>query len=261
MRGSLGEPPDAFRRGPRERVLASDSPAAWERRPVLSRARCPRFRHAAGRCRLRPFASSCRTPKRPRSAGFSVYHLNIGQPDIPTPQGMLDAFRNHRVEVLEYGHSGGLWQYREGLAGYYRALGLEVSKEQILVTTAGSEAIIFAFLALLDPGDEILIPEPFYTNYNGFAVETGVRIVPVTCSGEDGYALPSDEVIRSKLTGPHPGNSPLQPEQSDRARLRARGDRATGRSRARARSLPPLRRGLSRDRLRRSPAPLDPRVR
>ncbi len=132
--------------------------------------------------------------------GVHVYHLNIGQPDIPTPQGMLDAFRNHEITVLAYGHSGGLWEYREGLAKYYQKFNINVTQEEILVTTAGSEAIIFAMLACMDPGDEILVPEPFYTNYQGFAVEAGVKVVPITCKAEEGFRLPPDEEIRARIT-------------------------------------------------------------
>ncbi len=132
--------------------------------------------------------------------GVKVYHLNIGQPDVPTPQVMLDAFRQHDLEVLEYGHSGGLWEYRSNLARYYQGLGLGVEKEDVLVTTAGSEAIIFALLAVADPGDEVIIPEPLYTNYNGFAVETGVKVVPVASRAEDGYALPSADTIRRRIS-------------------------------------------------------------
>lgn len=132
--------------------------------------------------------------------GTRVYHLNIGQPDVPTPRVMLDAFRNHDLEILEYGHSGGLPEYRANLARYYQGLGLAVEKEDVLVTTAGSEAIIFALLAVADPGDEVIIPEPLYTNYNGFAVETGVKVVPVTSRPEDGYALPPADSIRRSIT-------------------------------------------------------------
>jgi aspartate aminotransferase len=134
-----------------------------------------------------------------KARGVVVYHLNIGQPDIPTPKGMLDAYRHHGLTVLGYGHSGGLWEYRQGLAAYYRGHGVEVDKEQVLVTTAGSEAIIFALLAVADPGEEVVVPEPFYTNYQGFAVETGVRLVPVPCRPEDGYALPPAAEIRSRI--------------------------------------------------------------
>lgn len=135
-----------------------------------------------------------------KERGVRIYHLNIGQPDIPTPKVMMDAFRNHDIDVLAYGHSGGLWEYREGLAEYYRANGIEVDKNQVLVTTAGSEALIFAMMAVMDPGDEIIVPEPFYTNYNGFAVEAGVTVVPVTCSAETGFALPPDADIRERIT-------------------------------------------------------------
>ncbi|NOX37971.1 MAG: pyridoxal phosphate-dependent aminotransferase [Calditrichaeota bacterium] len=135
-----------------------------------------------------------------KSKGIRVYHLNIGQPDIPTPKEMLDAYSNHGLQVLEYSHSGGIWEYRENLAAYYRQFGIQVTREQILVTTGGSEAIIFTMMTLMDPGDEVIIPEPFYTNYNGFAVEAGVRVVPITCKAEDGFRLPSDEAIRSRIT-------------------------------------------------------------
>ena len=144
--------------------------------------------------KLVPFAEAA------KKRGIKVYHLNIGQPDIPTPEVMMNAFRNHEIKVLEYGHSGGLWEYREGLVKHYRRHNIHVSKEEILVTTAGSEAIIFAMLATMDEGDEMIVPEPFYTNYNGFAVEAGVKVVPVTCRAEDGFALPPDAEIRAKIT-------------------------------------------------------------
>ncbi len=132
--------------------------------------------------------------------GIHVYHINIGQPDIPTPQVLLDAFRNHNLTILPYGHSAGLWEYREELVEYYRQFNIEISSEEILVTTGGSEAIIFAFMTIMDPGEEIIIPEPFYTNYNGFAVEAGVRIVPVTSRVEDGFKLPPISEIEAKIT-------------------------------------------------------------
>lgn len=135
-----------------------------------------------------------------KKRGIKVYHLNIGQPDIHTPEIMMDAFRHHDVKVLAYGHSAGLPEYREGLAKYYQKHDINISSDQVLVTTAGSEAIIFAMLATMDPGDEILIPEPFYTNYNGFAVEASVKIVPLTCRAEDGFRLPPDSEIRSRIT-------------------------------------------------------------
>lgn len=144
--------------------------------------------------KLVPFAEEA------KRKGRKVYHLNIGQPDIPTPKGMMDAFRNHNITVLEYGHSGGLWEYREGLSRYYHKFDIPVSKEQILVTTAGSEAIIFAMMATMDPGDEILIPEPFYTNYNGFAVEAGVKIIPLLSKAEEGFRLPPEAEIRANIS-------------------------------------------------------------
>lgn len=144
--------------------------------------------------KLVPFAEEA------KRKGRKVYHLNIGQPDIPTPKGMMDAFRNHNITVLEYGHSGGLWEYRAGLSRYYHKFDIQVSKEQILVTTAGSEAIIFAMMATMDPGDEILIPEPFYTNYNGFAVEAGVKIIPLLSKAEEGFRLPPETEIRANIS-------------------------------------------------------------
>jgi aspartate aminotransferase len=144
--------------------------------------------------KLVPFAEDA------KKRGIKVYHLNIGQPDIPTPRIMLDAYRNHNITVLEYGHSGGLWEYREALTRYYRKFDINVTKEEILITTAGSEAIIFTMMILMNPGDEVIIPEPLYTNYNGFAVEAGIKIVPVTCKAEEGFKLPSAEEIREKIT-------------------------------------------------------------
>ncbi|MFQ5584654.1 MAG: pyridoxal phosphate-dependent aminotransferase, partial [Calditrichia bacterium] len=135
-----------------------------------------------------------------RRRGIKVYHLNIGQPDIPTPKIMLDAYRNHHITVLEYGHSGGLWEYREKLTEYYGRFDINVSKEEILVTTAGSEAIIFTMMILMNPGEEVIIPEPLYTNYNGFSVEAGVNIVPVTCTAENGFRLPPIQELEEKIT-------------------------------------------------------------
>ena len=122
--------------------------------------------------------------------GIRVYHINIGQPDIPSPDEFLRAFREHDLTLVPYGHSAGLWEYRDELVTYYARHGIELESDQIVVTTGGSEAITFAMMAVADPGDEIIVPEPFYTNYNGFAVEAGVKIVPVTCRVEDGFRLP-----------------------------------------------------------------------
>ncbi|HAN39856.1 MAG TPA: aspartate aminotransferase, partial [Chitinophagaceae bacterium] len=123
-----------------------------------------------------------------KQRGTKVYHLNIGQPDIETPQVMLDAVRNSDFKVLEYSHSAGNESYRRKLVDYYASVGVQVNHNQIIVTTGGSEAIMFAFMACLDAGDEVIIPEPFYANYNGFAVAAGVTVVPITSSIDKGFA-------------------------------------------------------------------------
>ena len=122
--------------------------------------------------------------------GTKVYHLNIGQPDIETPKMVLDAVRHSDFKVLEYSHSAGNESYRKKLVQYYKKVGISVTHEQIIITTGGSEAIIFGFMACMDAGDEVIIPEPFYANYNGFAVEAGVIVKPITSSIETGFALP-----------------------------------------------------------------------
>src|ERR671921_2418359 len=115
-----------------------------------------------------------------RKKGIKVYHLNIGQPDIETPKMVLDAVRNSDFKVLEYSHSAGNESYRKKLVQYYASVGITVNYNQIIVTTGGSEAILFGFMTCLDAGDEVIVPEPFYANYNGFAIEAGVNIVPIT---------------------------------------------------------------------------------
>ncbi len=139
--------------------------------------------------------------ERAKAQGVRVYHLNIGQPDIETPAEMMAAYRSYNARVLEYGHSAGLASYRRGLVGYYARVGIEVEFDDILVTTAGSEAILFALEAVADPGDEVIVPEPFYTNYSGFAVMAGVRLVPVTARVEDGFRLPASEEFERVITG------------------------------------------------------------
>jgi aspartate aminotransferase len=135
-----------------------------------------------------------------KKKGVRVYHLNIGQPDIETPPAALDAVRNFKFKVLEYSHSGGNESYRRKLVKYYAAKGIDINYHQIIITTGGSEAILFGFLACMDPGDEIIIPEPFYANYNGFAVEAGVKVVPVTSYINTGFALPSAEDFEKAVT-------------------------------------------------------------
>lgn len=125
-----------------------------------------------------------------KQKGIHVFHLNIGQPDIETPPSILNAVRNADIPVLEYSHSAGNESYRRKLVTYYKSVGIDVNHNQILVTTGGSEAIMFGFFACLNPGDEVVIPEPYYANYNGFAVEAGITVVPITSRIETGFALP-----------------------------------------------------------------------
>jgi aspartate aminotransferase len=125
-----------------------------------------------------------------KKKGIKVYHLNIGQPDIETPKMALDAVRNFDFKVLEYSHSAGNESYRRKLADYYKKVGIDVNYQQIIVTTGGSEAILFGFMSCLDAGDEVIIPEPFYANYNGFAVAANVVVKPLTSYIENGFALP-----------------------------------------------------------------------
>ena len=122
--------------------------------------------------------------------GIHVFHLNIGQPDVETPPAILDAVRNADITVLEYSHSAGNESYRRKLVQYYRSVGIDVNYEEIIITTGGSEAIQFGFFSCLNPGDEVIIPEPYYANYNGFAVAAGVKVVPITSHIENGFALP-----------------------------------------------------------------------
>ena len=144
--------------------------------------------------KLAPFAVAA------KAAGRKVLHLNIGQPDIETPEVARQAVREMERTVIEYSPSDGFASYREGLASYYASVGVEVGPDQIIVTTGGSEALVFAFQACLEPGDEVIIPEPFYANYNGFATMAGVKVVPVTASIEDGFALPPVADIAAKIT-------------------------------------------------------------
>jgi len=125
-----------------------------------------------------------------KKRGVKVHHLNIGQPDIETPPSVLDAVRNADIKVLAYSHSAGNESYRKKLVSYYEKVGIKLDAGEIIITTGGSEAIVFGMMACLDEGDEIIIPEPFYANYNGFAVMAGVKIVPITSHIENGFALP-----------------------------------------------------------------------
>ena len=144
--------------------------------------------------KLVPFAEAA------KKRGVLVYHLNIGQPDIETPPATLDAVRHFDFKILEYSHSAGNESYRRKLVKYYAKKGIGINYEQIIITTGGSEAILFAMFSCLDAGDEIIIPEPFYANYNGFATEAGVKVVPVTSYIENGFALPAADAFEKAIT-------------------------------------------------------------
>jgi aspartate aminotransferase len=135
-----------------------------------------------------------------KKKGVKVFHLNIGQPDIETPPAILDAVRKADIKVLEYSHSAGNESYRRKLVHYYKKVGIVISYDQIIVTTGGSEAIMFGFFTCFDAGDEVIIPEPFYANYNGFAVAAGVKVIPVTSNIENGFALPPIEDFEKLIT-------------------------------------------------------------
>ena len=144
--------------------------------------------------KLVPFAEKA------KKAGKKVYHLNIGQPDIKTPELALEAIHNFSDKVVEYSHSAGFESYRKGLANYYQKLGTEINHDDIIVTTGGSEALLFALNTCLDNGDEIIIPEPFYANYNGFSISAGVKVKPIATSIHDGFALPKIQEFEKLIT-------------------------------------------------------------
>ncbi len=144
--------------------------------------------------KLVPFAEHA------KKKGKKVYHLNIGQPDIDSPKISIDSINNFSDKLIEYSHSAGNLSYRQGLSYYYQDLGINIEYNDILVTTGGSEALIFAINSCLDPGDEIIIPEPFYANYNGFAVSSGVKIVPINTKIDNGFALPNIEEFKKLIT-------------------------------------------------------------
>jgi aspartate aminotransferase len=135
-----------------------------------------------------------------KKRGIEVYHVNIGQPDIPTPKEFWNAVHAYPSSILAYGHSKGDIEYREALVGYYSRYGISVNPEQIMITTGGSEAIIFSMLAIASPGDEIIVSEPFYTNYLGFSVIAGVKLVPFTAEAEKAFHLADESVIRGLIS-------------------------------------------------------------
>jgi aspartate aminotransferase len=144
--------------------------------------------------KLAPFAEAAKLQ------GKEVYHLNIGQPDILTPEQAISAVKNADLSILEYSPSEGFSSYRTALAKYYAKHNIDITENDLIVTTGGSEAILFALSAITDPGDEIIIPEPFYANYNGFGISVGAKVVPVTSQIKDGFALPPIESFEDLIT-------------------------------------------------------------
>ena len=145
--------------------------------------------------KLIPFAEKA------KKQGITIYHLNIGQPDIETPEVMLNAVKNNTLKVIEYSHSAGIESYRKKLVTYYDHYGIKLNYDEIMVTTGGSEAIEIAMMTCLNEGDEIIIPEPFYANYNGVGIQAGIKIKPIISKIEDGFALPPVSEFE-KLIGP-----------------------------------------------------------
>ncbi|MGB0896478.1 MAG: pyridoxal phosphate-dependent aminotransferase [Flavobacteriaceae bacterium] len=144
--------------------------------------------------KLVPFAENA------KKQGTKVYHLNIGQPDIKTPQVALDAIKNNTLDVLAYSRSEGSEEYRTKIAQYYSKHNVDVTHNDIIVTTGGSEALLFTFGSIMDAGDEVIIPEPFYANYNGFSTASGIKVVPVMSSIDNGFALPAIEEFEKLIT-------------------------------------------------------------
>ena len=144
--------------------------------------------------KLVPFAEKA------KKKGKKVFHLNIGQPDIQTPKVALDAISNFSKKVVEYSHSAGFESYRLGLSKYYQNIGIDVDHNDLMVTTGGSEALLFGLNSCLDQGDEIIIPEPFYANYNGFSKSSGVVVKPITTKIENSFALPDIKEFEKLIT-------------------------------------------------------------
>ena len=144
--------------------------------------------------KLVPFAEAA------KKNGIKVYHLNIGQPDIKTPKVALDAVKNNSIEVLSYARSEGSETYREKLTNYYKKNNVDITPQNIITTTGGSEALLFTMGSITDPGDEIIIPEPFYANYNGFSTASGVKVVPVISKIKNNFALPNIDDFEKLIT-------------------------------------------------------------
>lgn len=144
--------------------------------------------------KLVPFAEDA------KKRGVKVFHLNIGQPDIETPKSALDAVKQNNIKVLSYARSEGSEEYRKKLSAYYRKNNIDVDENDIIITTGGSEALLFTLGSITDFGDEIIIPEPFYANYNGFSVANGINVVPIVSSIDDDFALPPIEKFEELIT-------------------------------------------------------------
>jgi len=144
--------------------------------------------------KLKPFADKA------KERGIKIFHLNIGDPDVPTPEPVIEAFKNYRGRVLGYGPAQGFLELRQAIARYFEYYGIKVGADDIIITTGGSEAIHFAFSIVADADDEIIVPEPYYTNYNGYAFFAGVKIVPLPLRIEDGFRLPEAAAIESRIT-------------------------------------------------------------
>ena len=160
----------------------------------------PKVSHRSETVPLSPFRKLIPAADAAKAAGRHVYHLNIGQPDIPTHPTAVAAFRKLEWDILDYSPSNGIMTYRQKLTDYYQRFGIKLEADNIMVTTGGSEAILFFMLSCLDPGDEIIVPEPFYANYNGYAHIADVRVVAITSHIEDGFSLPSPEAFARKIT-------------------------------------------------------------
>lgn len=144
--------------------------------------------------KLMPYANAA------KQKGIKVYHLNIGQPDIETPKEMIEIYHNFSEKVLAYGPSQGLDTYRQGLVHYYAVHNIHIKEDEVIVTTAGSEAIVFALSVVCNEGDEVIVPEPFYTNYNGFATMASIKLKPITTYAENGFALPDSSQFEALIT-------------------------------------------------------------
>ena len=195
-----------------------------------------------------------------RARGISIYNLNIGQPDVATPPEFLQAVGSFKEKVLAYGPSDGLPELRAAMADYFARYAIALDPGDVLITNGGSEAILFAFNVVADDGEEIIIPEPFYTNYNGYAAMANLKIVPVRTHAEDGFHLPPDEVLEAAVTPRTRATAGVLAQQPDRYGAVVGGARAPGGVRRAPRPLPHRRRGVQGVHLRGAPAPLAARA-